>query len=149
MTIEFTPEQQEVVDKLVGTARIKARELAETEQAKAKEDAAAQTLATNEKWQELATQREARIKELEPLEGQAKAYGELVASMLTDRLKSLGKSAEKAVKALPETMTTGEKLNWLSANEALFQGQAVGTPKRSQVGKTEKIEQISKYPLIL
>lgn len=138
--MEFTKEQQEHINKLVGEARVKAREVAKTQhegdQAKAKEDAEKAALAANQKWQELAEKHEARAKELEPFEGQAKAYSELIAGMLKDKIKGLGDTAKKAVGALPETLSSLEKLEWLNANEALFQapGDGVGTPGSKKTG---------------
>lgn len=142
--VTFDEAQQKLVDKLVGEARVKASAIAvaqaEAAQAKLKEDSEKAALVANQKWQELAAKHEARVKELEPLEAQAKAYGELIAGMLKDRIKALGDAAKKAVGALPEGMASLEKLNWLTKNEALFQatGDGVGTPGSKKSPKNKK-----------
>lgn len=141
--VTFTAEQQEFVDKLVGDTRIKARTKAEADQAalaaKEAEETNRANLAAQEEWQKLATTHEARVKQLEPLEAQVKAYDELIVGMLKDRVKALGDAAKKAVDALPEAMTALDKLNWLNKNEGLFQGgsDGVGTPKRP-ISTTQK-----------
>lgn len=133
--IEFTDEQQAHIDKLVGKARAEGRGKAtadhEAQVAKDKETADAAALVTEKKWQELAEKTQARVKELEPLEAQAKAYEEMVEGMLKDKVKSLGETAKKAVKNLPKGMTAIERLNWLNKNVKLFQdkGDGVGTTK--------------------
>jgi len=132
--IEFTDEQQAWVNKLVGDARTKARSKAKSDlaekTAKEKTDAEVKSLAAEKKWQELAERHEAKVGELEQFEIQAKAYSELIAGMLNDKIKALGEGAKKAITALPETLGDLEKLNWLNANESLFTtGPAgVGTP---------------------
>lgn len=157
--VKFDEAQQALVDKLVGEARVKARAKAqadaEAKSIKDKEAASQAALVAEKKWQELAEKHEARVKELEPMEAQAKAYGELVAGMLKDKVKALGDAAKKAVGALPEAMTAIEKLAWLNANEELFKttGDGVGTPKRSAKGaaddKGKADDPICKYPLRL
>lgn len=141
--IEFTEEQQAYVNKLVGDARTKARGIAEQDLAdkiaKEKADAEVVTLAAEKKWQELAERHEARAKELEGFELQAKAYGELITGMLKDRIKALGDAAKKAVAALPESLTDLDKLNWLNQSEALFgKGSVIGTPGRTKVVSKNK-----------
>lgn len=134
--IEFSDEQQALVDKLIGDARVKARDKAVTD-AKASQDklagkAETAALAAEAKWQELAGKHEARVKELEPFEGQAADYRKLITGMLDKQVKAMGEAAKKAVKALPESMTALQKLDWLNTNEELFAatGDGVGTPKR-------------------
>jgi len=142
--IEFTEEQQALVDKLIGDARVKAREKAQADQsttlAKEKDTAEKAALAASQKWQELAEMHQARVAELEPFEAQAKAYGELIAGMLKDRLKELGSEATKAVGSLPDAMTMIEKLAWLNQNAGLFQaaGDGVGTPGARRPAKNKK-----------
>ena len=137
--IEFTEEQQAFVDDLVGKARTKARDKAVADAiaqtTKDKEAAEQAALVAEKKWQELASKHEARVKQLEPYEASAKAYDELVAKMLEDKVKELSEAGKKAVKALPDSMTATEKLAWLNANEGLFQaaGDGVGTPGHSKL----------------
>ncbi|MDY7078018.1 MAG: hypothetical protein SXV54_13970 [Chloroflexota bacterium] len=155
--VVFTQEQQALVDKLVGEARVKAREKAKTEfeaaQATANEEAEREKLAAGEEWQKLASTHEARVKELEPLEAQVKAYGEVIAGMLKDKVESLGNNAKKAIEGLPETMTDLDKLNWLNKNEGLFQAESasVGTPKRAtkRAVDTGRKNPVCKFPLKL
>lgn len=134
--IKFDAAQQALVDKLVGDARVKARETAQAEAtartAKEKEAADQATLVAEKKWQELAQKHEARATELEPYEAEAKAYRELVTGMLKDRVKELGEAAKIAVKGLPESLTDLDKLAWLNTNAKLFEaaGDGVGTPRR-------------------
>lgn len=136
--VTFSEEQQALVDKLVGEARVKSRSKAETDfqtQLAKDNDAAVQAnLVAEKEWQKLAATHEARVKQLEPFEAQAKAYGELVTGMLKARVKALGDAAKKAVAALPDSLSDLDKLNWLNENGALFQevGDGVGTPGRTR-----------------
>lgn len=156
--VMFDEAQQALVDKLVGEARVKSKAIAtaqaEAAQTKAKEDSEKAALIANQKWQELAAKHEARVKELEPFEAQAKAYSELVTGMLKDKTKALGDAAKKAVEALPEGMTSLEKLNWLTKNEGLFQasGDGVGTPQsktKTTPQRKEEPTRISRFPIKL
>lgn len=153
----FSAEQQAFIDKLVGNARIKAREGAkkehETALARAKEADAEAALVAEKKWRELAEKYEARVKGLEPLEAQAKAYEELIEGMLKDRIKELGDAAKKVVGGLPESMVAVEKLKWLNDNADLFSepGDGVGTPGRTKKRAKQEIQpdKISKFPIRL
>jgi len=140
---QFTEAQQAKINELVGQARVKAREKAEIDfKAQAEKNTSAAeraNLAAQEEWQKLAAQHEARVKELEPFEAEAKAYRELVAGMLKDKVKALGDVARKAIAGLPESLTDLDKLNWLNQNTSLFEGgpgDGVGTPHRSGHKKT-------------
>jgi len=132
----FTDDQQKYVDKLIGDARIKAREKAQTDamaQAAKDKDAAEQaSLAAKQQWQALAEQHKARVDELEPLVKQIEGYEELVTGLLEDTIEELGDAAKTAIDGLPTGMTAIDKLNWLHKNEGLFQptGGGVGTPGR-------------------
>jgi len=154
----FNDEQQALVDKLVGEARVKAREKAQVDfaaQAAKDKDATSQAaLVAEKKWQELAEKHEARVKELEPLVAKSAAFDELVAEMLKDRTKALGDAAKKAIAALPEGLTDLDKLNWLNENESLFEaarGDGIGTPGRPKIQAKDKIKpgEICKYPIRL
>jgi len=122
--LNFTKEQQAFIDKLIGKTRIGAREKAQTDAAdaaKVAKDAAEKAkLEASKEWQTLAARHEARVKELEPFEEQAKAYNKLINDMLAAKIKALGDAAKKAVGALPESLTVVDKLAWLTANEDLF-----------------------------
>jgi len=142
--IQFTDDQQAFIDKLVGKTRIETREKATAEAMAARrveaDKAAQEQLAAAEEWKKLAEMHEGRVRELEPFEIEAKAYRELVTTMLKDRIKELGDVAKKAVEALP--LTDLEKLNWLNKNRALFATEStpkVGTPiSRSKSALTDK-----------
>lgn len=145
--IVFNDEQQKFIDKLIGSARVKARELAKAEFEAAAEDATAETerkeLAASAEFEKLAQMHATRVTELEPFEAEATAYRTLITGFLKDRVKVLGDAAKKAVGALPEGLSDLDKLNWLDANQELFSvegpsGARVGTParkKKSQTGK--------------
>ena len=144
--MEFSEEQQEHINKLVGDARVKAREVAEAQykadQVKAKEDSEKAALAADQKWQELAAKHEARATELEPLQAQVETYQKMVGRMLRERIKDLGDAAKKAIEGLPEGMAALEKLDWLNRNEGLFQsaGDGVGTPQGKKKSQAQKVE---------
>lgn len=155
--VTFTPEQQVLVDKLVGDARVKAREKTTTELAaqatKEKETTDRAALVAEQKWQTLAEQSQARVLELEANEPKVKAYEALIDGMLKDALKVAGDATKKAVESLPASMTAVEKLDWLNKNKELFQAgsDGVGTPRRPDkkvLDKTKSTE-ISKYPIRL
>lgn len=134
--VTFTAEQQVLVDKLVGEARVKARDqasqAAQGAADAAKKKAEQEALKAKAEWQKLAETHESRVKELEPLVQQVEAYQAIIENLLDDRVKALGDGAASAVKALPESMTALDKLNWLSKNVELFQpaGDGGGTPRR-------------------
>jgi hypothetical protein len=137
--ITFTPEQQAQVDKLVGDARVKAREKATAEasdqRTKDKETADQADLAASKEWEKLAKTHEAKVKELEPMAETLKSYATFVESALDTTVKKMGKAAKTAVAGLPDGMTAMDKLAWLNTNETLFQqqtGDGVGTPKSSK-----------------
>lgn len=132
--VEFNADQQAHIDTLIGNARVKAREKAETELQKFKDDQVEANLVANEEWQTLAQTHEARVKELEPLEAKVAEYNTLLEGMLNDRVKEMGDKAKSALKSLPESMTSVERLNWLNKNSELFQpvGDGVGSPNRPE-----------------
>ena len=153
---KFTEEQQAIVDKLVGDARIKAREKAGADAAaslqKTAADAELASMAAEKKWQELAGKHEARVKELEAFEGQANAYNELISGMLKDKVKSLGDAAKKAVDALPDGLSDADKLTWVGKNESLFTAASsgVGTPGRGgKLKERESTQSVCSVPLKL
>ena len=154
--VEFSEEQQKLVDELVGTARTKAREKAQADHdIKTSNDKVAAeqaAMVADKKWQELYETSEAKLGTLKTLEKKVEAYEGMVAVMLKERVKSLGEGAIKAVGALPESMSAIEKLEWVEKNKELFQGKGdgVGTPGRTTKkapDKTTKQEPISRYSL--
>jgi hypothetical protein len=156
--VQFTQEQQAFVDKLVGDARVSARDKAtadaDAQRIKDEEKANRANLAAKEEWEKLAQTHEARVKELEPIAEQVQVYLDFIDGVLQDNIKKLGKNAKSAVAGLPEGMTPMEKLTWLNANETLFEvsgGDGVGTPARSKDrlkrGKLERHE-MTRIPLV-
>ena len=151
--ITFTPEQQAMVDKLVGDARVKARDKAtadaDTQRVKDEADTNTANLAAKEEWEKLAKTHEAKVKELEPVTEEVKVYLTFIEGVLEDTVKKLGKGAKSAVAGLPEGMTAMDKLTWLNANTVLFQeptGDGVGTPTSSKTStKREKIDTTNRY----
>lgn len=124
---------QDELNTLIGEARIKARSKAESDavsaQTAANEEVEKANLAAQGEWEKLLTKSNARVKTLEPLEAKVVAYETLIEGMLKSRVKELGEMAKKATSALPETMSSLEKLAWLNENTELFQEkQIVGTP---------------------
>jgi len=142
--VTFTEEQQNLVDRLVGEARTKARDQAQAQAAAsnqaAREEAERAALEAAANWEQLAKKESARVRELEPLQQQVAAYQEVMDKLLADRVKALGTAAETAVKALPDSMTALEKMAWLSANGTLFQaaGDGGGTPRRPEKPATDQ-----------
>lgn len=142
--VEFSTEQQEVLDRLIGDARKAGREAAEKSAHEA-------SLVHSNEWKALADTRAARIAELEPLEASLTKHQEVLKEILKARLESLGDAAKTAVKALPKSLGTLEKLAWLSANEGLFGegGGPVGTPRRgrsARVGRAHADRDDEKFP---
>ena len=122
--VEFTAEQQAHIDKIIGERLVRAQAKwaadATAADAKAESDAEQKRLEEQAEWQKLADQRQARIIELEPLEATTKADAELFEGMLESKLKTLGDKAKTAIESLTGSPGAREKLQWLTANEALF-----------------------------
>lgn len=151
---EFTPEQQKLVNKIMGKIRIEAREKgkadAKAEQEAADQEAERESMAAAAEWEKLSKMHSDRVTELEPFEAEAKAYRELIKGMLADRIKALGDKAKVIVKAMPESLSDLEKLNWLNkvVGEGAFELETdtprVGTPvrgkKKQSTGKSERPE---------
>mgnify|MGYP001083276527 CR=1 FL=1 len=148
--VEFSEEQQELVDKLVGSARVKAREQAQAEIEKAKEAAVEVALKEQGEWRTLAEKAQAKLEELEGAAERAEVYEGVIADMLESRVKELGEEAQAALDGL--SLSAIEKLNWLNRNEGLFkvQSDGVGTPQRTQERGTEPAEgSVSRFPIRL
>jgi hypothetical protein len=125
--MEFTDEQQEYIDKLVGQARQEGRKSGSE---KAKQELRKE-LEQSEEFKRLARERAERIEELEPLAEKVERYQGVISGLLESRLGELGDKAKNAVEALPDVMTALDKLNWLTENADLFGGEkAHGTPKK-------------------
>ena len=136
---------QEEVNKIVGDARSKARDIATAEasvqRTKDEEEKGRANLAAKQEWEKLARTHEARVKELEPVAEMVKTYLTFIEGVLEDTIKKMGKGAKSAVAGLPEEMTAMGKLTWLNANTELFQeseGAGVGTPTRPKDTPSKK-----------
>lgn len=142
--VEFTAEQQTALDVIIGERLTRARTKWDAEQAAAQEkaqDAAEEArLAKDAEWQALAERHETRVSELEPLEGQMKAYQTAVETMLKARLEALGKTAKVAVENLPGDLGVLAQLTWLNANEGLFTRPAVADLDAQQGGQGTAVE---------
>ena len=92
-------------------------------------------------------QAQAKAESLEPLQEQLEKYGEVVQGLLETRTKEL--DAKKAVDALPESMSSAEKLNWLNENESLFHNAGHGTPRRPDDKKPTEEGKVSSLPIRL
>ena len=144
----LTSEQQVLIDKHVDgfiDARLKrAKSQWENEQAEEikKVDEAANTLKLKEekKFQELISQHEGKISEIEPqLEtalAQLAAHTEMAESILAQRYETLGEAAKTATDALPGEPDVLARLNWLTANEELFKTKEQATTPRGTPPQT-------------
>lgn len=146
--VTFDEAQQALVNRLIGEARVKAREQAvkdqEAKTLKEKEEAERARLGKEQEYQTLSEQQAAKLLELEPLGEQVKAYQAVVEESLKDLLKELGDEAKKAVDGLPEGMDILAKFQWLSKNRGLFVKETTtgGTPSRKASKKpTEPTKQ--------
>ena len=122
--VEFTAEQQAHIAGIIGDRLARARTSWEVAAAaaktKAESEAEQKKLTEQAEWQKLAEKHQARVAELEPLEAETKAYAEVIQGMLEAKLKVLGDKAQTAVDGLPGELGALAKLQWLTANEALF-----------------------------
>ena len=144
--VTFSTEQQAHIDKLIGERLTRAKGKWETDlevaKTKATKDAETARLAEQEQYKELAGKYQARIGELEPLEGRMQAYVEAVDTLLAAKLKELGQPAQTAVDNLPGDPDALEKLRWLNANNALFAKTSppdIGADRRGRGGKDTQV----------
>ena len=144
--VTFSTEQQAHIDELIGNrlTRAKTKWEADLKTAKTKADQDAETarLTEQQEYKKLAGKYEARIGELEPLEGRIQAYVEAVDGLLAAKLKELGETAQTAVDNLPGDPDALQKLSWLGANEALFGKRGtpdIGADRRGRSGKDTQV----------
>jgi len=144
--VTFSDEQQQHIDKLIGERLTRAKGKWETDleaaKTKATKDAETARLAEQEQYKELAGKYQARIGELEPLEGRMQAYVEAVDTLLAAKLKELGQPAQTAVDNLPGDPDALGKLHWLNANDALFAKTSppdIGANRRGRGGKDTQV----------
>jgi len=144
--VTFSTEQQKHINELLGKTREEARDRAKAEiareQEKAAKDAEAARLVEEQQYKALAGQYQARIGELEPLEGRMQAYVEAVDTLLAAKLTELGQPAQTAVDNLPGDPDALGKLHWLNANDALFMKTSppdIGADRRGRGGKDTQV----------
>ena len=144
--VTFNEIQQQHIDKLIGERLTRAKGKWEMDldaaKTKATKDAETARLAEQEQYKELAGKYQARIGELEPLEGRMQAYVEAVDTLLAAKLKELGQSAQTAVDNLPGDPDALQKLAWLNANNALFAKTSppdIGADRRGRGGKDTQV----------
>jgi len=142
----FNQKQQKHIDELWKERLERARGVWDKEVAtaktKAEQDAETARLAEQEQYKELAGKYQARIGELEPLEGRMQAYVEAVDTLLAAKLKELGQPAQTAVDNLPGDPDALQKLAWLNANNALFAKTSppdIGADRRGRGGKDTQV----------
>jgi seryl-tRNA synthetase len=132
--VEFTPEQQQHIDKLIGDRLARAQDKWQQEQerikAKASEAAEQKRLEDEKNYQKLLEKATGKIAELEPLpaqleqaQGVIEAYRQTIGDILANEIKVLGDAAKTAVDNLPGQPDELGKLKWLNANKALFSQQ--------------------------
>jgi DNA repair exonuclease SbcCD ATPase subunit len=133
--VEFSEEQQALVDKLVGQARMKARDQAkeefEAEMERLKNQKLQQDLEESQEWERLAKERQSEIEKLSSAAERVEAYEDVIGALLKDKLTALGDKAKRLVDALPGGLTDYDKLKWLTDNAELFEEAGVpGTPMK-------------------
>ena len=146
--VEFSPEQQAHIDRIISERLGRAQEQWQVKQAeavKAAEEAAElKRLEENNEYKTLYEKAKAEAQSLhaEKIKGQQVAgalgeYQQTIAELLTTRINALGETAKIAVDNLPGNPDALEKLRWLNKNENLFTNNATvskpgGTPPRNR-----------------
>lgn len=129
---EFTDEQQEKVDELVGQARKEGR-------AKGKEQAEQTLQERIDELEQYKAEAEELGGELEGKESTLDDYQSTVEDILDSRVEGLGEEVKDALEDLP--LGPLGKLQWLNEHgEELFSGQTPGTPKNEPSRKTPRRE---------
>jgi small-conductance mechanosensitive channel len=159
--VEFTPEQQAVIDRAIADRLKRAEEQwtakQQAAQAQAKEEAEKEQLEKNSEYKtlyekekktatDLYTQTIAASQKLAVLT----QYEETITEMLTVQVEALGPAAKTAIDNLPGDPDALAKLRWLNANKGLFTKatdtkQPTGTPPRNR-GLTYQPQQPNQPP---
>lgn len=137
--VEFTAEQQAVIDKAISERLKRAEEQWQAKQAdavKAAEDAAElKRLEENNQFKELYEKSKSDLQAMyseklaaQQIAGTLEQYQQTIGEMLTARVAALGDAAKNAVDNLPGEPDALGKLRWLNKNEGLF-SKTVETPK--------------------
>lgn len=111
------------VEALVEDRLRRDRDKRERETAKATEDAEAKRLADQQKFAELAEQRQARISELEPQAQQAERYE----AALKKHLDAARQGLPGHITELLDQLDVAAQLEWISAHQAELSKPATGT----------------------
>lgn len=146
--VEFTPEQQSHIDRIISERLGRAQEQWQAKQAeavKAAEEAAAlKQLEEQNEYKALYEKTKADMQALyaeklkgEQVVGALGQYQETIGELLTARINALGEAAQTAVDNLPGDPDALDKLRWLNKNEGLFTKTAEpktpgGTPPRNR-----------------
>lgn len=147
--VEFTPEQQAEVDRIIKDRLAREKKKGDEAAEQARKAAEAEALAKNQEWQKLAEQRQAeldekatRIGELEPFQEAARKYSEA----LGNYAKTLTADLPEHIKALLEKMDPVEQLEYMAANKEAL-GVKIGplgvppSPKPSEKGATTEAKE--------
>lgn len=119
--VEFTPEQQKELDRILSDRL--AREKAKTEraEAKARQEAEETSLKERQAFEELANKRQTRITELETQIGELDTTKQKLAKYETtfgNILKAEKEGLDPSIIALLDRLDPLDQLNWLSENKA-------------------------------
>jgi myosin heavy subunit len=126
--VEFTPEQQKELDRILAERLKREKEKTERAEAKAKQEAEEAALKDKQAFEELANKRQARITELESRVGEMDATRQKLADYektFTDILKAEKDGLDASIVALLDKLDPLEQLKWLSENK----GKAKPAPK--------------------
>ncbi len=137
--VKFTPEQQKLIDELIGTARKEGRSSAsrelEDKQKKDSEVAEQKRLEEQKEWEKLANDRKASVEKLEADNKTLTETNERYATAIKSKLESERKGLPEHIVALLDKLDPVDQLEWLAANgETARKGTAPagpGTPARS------------------
>ena len=111
---------QSQLDKMITDRLAEAKRRSDAQIKAAADKAEADKAAAQGEYKKAAELAQARVAELEPLSERITKLEGILSAQLAARVKGLSAEAKKAVDSLPESMGIVERLEWLTANEALF-----------------------------
>lgn len=118
--VEFTPDQQKEVDRIIADRLKREKEKTERAEAKAKADAEEAALKDKQAFEELANKRQARITELEGSVGELESTRQKLGDYektFKDILKAEKDGLDASIVALLDKLDPLEQLKWLSENK--------------------------------
>lgn len=118
--VEFTPEQQKELDRILAERLKREKEKAERAEAKAKADAEEAALKDKQAFEELANKRQTRIAELEAQTSELDTSRQKLADYektFKDILKAEKDGLDASIVALLDKLDPLEQLKWLSENK--------------------------------